>query len=176
MASSWTHAVGAIAVTSLLVPRATPSRIWVTMAVCAALPDLDAIGRPFGAGDIAWLGGHRAFTHSIPFALALGAVLCLTVLRAVSAFPTRLLLWLALSLALASHGVLDSLTAYGEGIQFWSPFSEARYRAPWPLLGDGIVRDTIAFIVFYGLASAIIMRSGLASPRFLNPGFLRAAG
>ena len=100
----------------------------------------------------------------------------MTVLRSVTGFSTRLLLWLALSLAIASHGALDSLTAYGEGIQFWSPVSEVRYRAPWLLLGDGIVRDTIAFIVFYGFATAVIMRRGLASPRLLNPGFLRAAG
>jgi len=32
----------------MLVPRATPSRAWIAIAVCAALPDLDAIGRPFG--------------------------------------------------------------------------------------------------------------------------------
>jgi inner membrane protein len=118
MASSWTHAVGAIAVASTLVPRATPSRAWIAIAVCAVVPDLDAIGRPFGAGDVAWLGGHRALTHSIPFAVALAAILCLTILRSVSGVTTRLLLCLALSLAIASHGLLDSLTTYGEGIQF----------------------------------------------------------
>jgi len=172
MASSWTHAVGAIAVTSLLVPRVTPSRTWPAIAVCAMLPDLDAIGRLFGAGDVAWLGGHRALTHSVPFAAALGAVLCLTILRSVSGVPARLLLWLALSLGIASHGVLDSLTAYGEGVQFWSPFTESRYRAPWPLLGDGIVRDTVAFVVFYAFAFAVITRRRLASPRLLNQRFL----
>jgi inner membrane protein len=161
MASSWTHAVGAIAVASLLVPRDPPPRTWFAIAVCAAVPDLDAVGRLFGAGDVAWLGGHRALTHSIPFAITLAAVLCLTILRSISGIASQLLLWLALSLAIASHGVLDSFTTYGEGIQFWAPFSDIRYRSPFPVLGDGIVRDTIAFVAFLAIARAVIKRRGL---------------
>jgi membrane-bound metal-dependent hydrolase YbcI (DUF457 family) len=84
------------------------------IAVCAAIPDIDAIGRLWGSGDLAFLGGHRALTHSIPFAAAFGAFVCLTILRSGSAFPS-VRLWFALSLGIASRGALDSLTTYGEG-------------------------------------------------------------
>jgi membrane-bound metal-dependent hydrolase YbcI (DUF457 family) len=147
----------------------------MVVALCAALPDIDAIGRPFGGGDVAWLGGHRALTHSLLFAAALSALLSVTVLRLASGVQPRLVLWLALTLAIASHGGLDSLTTYGEGIQFFAPFTDARYWSPWRLLGDGIVRDTIAFVVVYGVARAVILRRGLPLPRLLNPNFLRAA-
>ena len=42
--------------------------------MCAVIPDIDAIGRPFygAAGDLEWLGGHRGFTHSLTFAALLG--------------------------------------------------------------------------------------------------------
>jgi membrane-bound metal-dependent hydrolase YbcI (DUF457 family) len=110
MASSWTHAVGAIAIAAPIVPRTVPPRTWIVLALAAALPDVDAIGRPFGAGDVAWLGGHRALTHSIAFAAALSAVLSLSVLPLTSGIQARLVLWLALTLAIASHGGLDSLT------------------------------------------------------------------
>jgi membrane-bound metal-dependent hydrolase YbcI (DUF457 family) len=119
MASSWTHAVGAIAIAAPIVPRTVPPRIWIVVALAAALPDVDAIGRLFGAGDVAWLGGHRALSHSIAFAAALSALLSLSVLRLASGIQPRLLLWLALTLAIASHGGLDSLTPTGNEYSSW---------------------------------------------------------
>lgn len=174
MASSWTHAVTAVAIAATIVPTSVPRRVWVVVALCTVLPDVDAIGRPFGRGDVAWLGGHRALTHSLLFAATLSALVNVTVLRLSSGVQARLLLWLALTLAIASHGVLDSLTNYGEGIQFLAPFTGARYWSPWRLLGDGIARDSIAFVALFGLARTVIVRRGLPMPRALNPGFLRA--
>ena len=84
-------------------------------------------------------------------------------------------LWLALTLAIASHGVLDAFTTYGEGIQFLAPFTTVRYWSPWQPLGGGIVRDTVAFVVLWGMARTVIIRRGLPMPRLLNPAFLRAA-
>jgi len=173
MASSWTHAVGAIAVAAAILQKPVPPRIWLGVATCAVLPDIDAIGRPFGGGDIAWLGGHRALTHSVPFAAALSAFLCVVVLRVAPSIQPRLILWLALTLAIASHGALDSLTTYGEGIQFLAPFTSVRYWSPWRVLGGGIVRDTIAFVVLYVVARTVIIRRGLPLPWLLNPTFLR---
>ena len=175
MASSWTHAVGAVAIAATILPKDVPPRVWIVVALCAALPDIDAIGRPFGGGDVAWLGGHRALTHSLPFAAALAALLSVTVLRLSAGVQSRLVLWLALTLAIASHGVLDSLTTYGEGIQFLAPFTEVRHWSPWRLLGGGIVRDSIAFLALYGIAQAVIIRRGLPVPSLLNPRFRRAA-
>ena len=64
MPSSIAHASVAVLLIPVLgVNNVTPWLIGVT-AVAATLPDLDAIGRPFGHGDVEWLGGHRAVTHS----------------------------------------------------------------------------------------------------------------
>ena len=146
--------------------------MWLTLAITAAVPDVDAIGRLFGAGDIAWLGGHRALTHSLTFAAAAGLLLTLPAIRS-AAVSSAARLWIALSLAIASHGALDALTMYGEGIQFLAPWSTVRYWAPWRLLGDGIVRDSLAFIVFFAVARLTMIWRGLPLPRALNPRFLQ---
>ena len=64
----------AVALAAVLVPKPVPSRFWITVAVCAVLPDVDAIGRPFGWGDLEFLGGHRAFSHSLVFAASVSLV------------------------------------------------------------------------------------------------------
>ena len=48
---------------------------------------------------------------------------------------TRLQLMLTLGIALLSHGVLDALTTYSLGIEFFAPFSQERFRFPWTPLG-----------------------------------------
>jgi membrane-bound metal-dependent hydrolase YbcI (DUF457 family) len=125
---------------------------------------------------VAWLGGHRALTHSLTFAAGFGLVVSLSLRPAVAGSSAMFRAWLAAMLAIATHGVLDALTTYGEGIQFLAPVSEQRYWAPWRLLGGGIVRDSIAFALFYVAARAMIIRRNLPLPSVLNPQFLRAAG
>jgi len=174
VASTWTHAVAAIAVAAAIVPATTHKRVWLGVALAAAVPDLDYVRVPFGGDPLSWLGGHRAFTHSITFAALAGLVLVPMLRGSTRDAKGSALVWLGLSLAILSHGVLDSLTGYGEGIQFLSPWSDARYRAPWELLGHGIVRDAIAFGLFYFIAHATIRLRRLPMPRLLNPAFLRA--
>ena len=54
-----------------------------------------------------------------------------------------------------------------------APWSTVRYWAPWRLLGDGIVRDSLAFIVFFAVARLTMIWRGLPLPRALNPRFLQ---
>lgn len=134
MPSSVAHGLAAAALVSLAF-RGRPPRgaLWAA-AACAVLPDLDAIGRPFGRGDVAWLGGHRALTHSLAFAAALGtAVAALGFRRRPELAGRRRRLTLAAGLAAgtALHGALDALSTYGEGVQFLAPFSDLRVKAPW---------------------------------------------
>ena len=143
-------------------PKGMPRRVWLITAIAAVVPDIDAIGRPFGLGDLALFGGHRALTHSIALACAAALVLLLTALRE---SPEKLVAWFALALAIASHGGLDAMTSYGENVAFLAPFSDSRYRAPWLLLGDGIVRDTVAFVLLATAARAMIAIRGLPVPR-----------
>ncbi len=131
MPSSVGHAVAALAVCAALRPPAPRRRFWIAAAVCAVLPDLDAIGRPFGRGDIAWLGGHRALTHSLAFAALLAAAVVVVWFRSPHWDGRRVRLWAALTLGTASHGLLDALAVYGAGVMFLAPFSMRRFEAPW---------------------------------------------
>lgn len=92
----------------------------------AMLPDADVIafklGIPYSAP---W--GHRGATHSLVFAalVALGVTGLARLLR-LSPWRTGLLALLAV----ASHGLLDSLTDGGLGVALLWPFSNERFFAP----------------------------------------------
>lgn len=105
--------------------RVPPSLLFAGVVV-SILPDADVIA--FGTG-IAYehVLGHRGFTHSLAFAVALAGAIALIHRR--DAVPRhRAFLFLALSAA--SHGILDAFTNGGLGIAFLWPFTEARYFAP----------------------------------------------
>jgi inner membrane protein len=91
------------------------------------LPDVDVIGFAYGIryGD-AW--GHRGATHSLVFAVAVGAVVGLAAARfGRPAIKTAVLA----SLVLLSHAVLDTMTDGGLGCALFWPFDLTRYFAPW---------------------------------------------
>ena len=125
MASAISHP----AIVAALAPifGSLPRRALWCGAVCAVLPDVDAVGF--------WLGvpydhplGHRGLGHSVPFAAALAGVL------AAAAFPAgsrRGTIFFFLFLCTASHGLFDALTDGGLGVAFFAPFSNARYFFPW---------------------------------------------
>jgi inner membrane protein len=174
MASSWTHAVVAVAIAAPLVPITTRPRVWAAIAIAAILPDVDAIGRPFSHGDLEFLGGHRALTHSLTFAALVSSAIVAIWFRG-GRSRARLTLWLTIALAVASHSALDALVAYGEGIQFLAPWSVQRYASPWRPLGGGLVGDSLLFLVSYVVARYVLRRRGFALPRWLDPWFLRRA-
>lgn len=168
MPSSWTHAAFAITAAASLMPRDRPRWSWPSVAIAVVVLDVDALPRLWGGGDLMWLGGHRALTHSLPFALALGAVLTMALARD---FAPRV--WLALAAAIATHGALDALASYGEGVQFFAPFIDARYKSSWLPLGDGVVRDTVAFCLAYIVGRSIIRHRWQPAPRPWDPSLVR---
>jgi inner membrane protein len=109
-----------------------PARFWTWTAVCAVLPDVDVIAFSFGIpyGD---MFGHRGFTHSLFFAVVIGAVVTwrLSHLLHLSHPSYRLAVFLWFTAVTASHGLLDALTNGGRGIAFLAPFSDHRYFFPW---------------------------------------------
>jgi inner membrane protein len=105
-------------------PRWTSMAAWSALAM---LPDLDVIGFALGVpyGD-PW--GHRGATHSLTMAATLSIVMILIARR--RGYPLgRTALFT--SLALASHGILDTMTDGGLGCALLWPFSLTRYFAPW---------------------------------------------
>ncbi len=165
--------MAAIAITSALVAKPAPRHAWALAALGAVLPDVDAIGRPFGRGDLLVLGGHRALTHSLLFAAVFGLLAVMLLRRSDPTLGARL--WLCFFVAVASHGALDATTSYGEGIEFLAPWSSRRFWAPWHPLGRGILRDTLAFVLCCGVARIVTRRRGLDLPRVLTPRTRRTA-
>ena len=128
MPTIFTHPVVAIAAKPYLGECARRPAIWVTGAVLTILPDLDVIGFYYGI-PYGHVLGHRGLTHSLPFALVVGALVA-----AVAAYPARLSftpVWLYFAICLASHGLLDACSDGGSGVAFFAPFSDERYFFPF---------------------------------------------
>jgi len=130
LATPISHLAVPLALTTALGPDLVPPGLMVLALACAVLPDIDAVGL--------WLGipyahpfGHRGFTHSLPFSVALAGV-GYFLAPMVGAEP--LIAFLVLLICAASHGLLDGLTNGGLGIAFFSPFSHRRYFLPWRVI------------------------------------------
>jgi inner membrane protein len=133
MASAFTHAAAALALGTAVRAPGPPARFWVVGAVCAALPDVDAVGFWLGV-PYASMFGHRGFTHSFVFAALVAAGVALVFDWSRWAISRRAL-WAYVFLATASHPVLDAMTSGGLGVAFFAPFDGARYFFPWrPIL------------------------------------------
>src|SRR5262249_36064894 len=119
MPSIISHAVVATALGKVVQPKEVPWWYWALGAGLSMLPDADVIGFGFGVG-YGDLLGHRGLTHSVCFALVLAALTTLPFMAQDRIPPRRLFIFL--SLAIASHGVLDAMTNGGRGVAFLAPF------------------------------------------------------
>ncbi len=118
------------------------------LAFLAAAPDLDVIGFSF---DIPYSHplGHRGLSHSVFFAAALAAASWPLWRHRLSSGATRAAV--VCFVAIASHGLLDTLTDGGLGIGLWIPLDDGRYFAPWrPIEVSPLSVD--AFLSHRGLA------------------------
>jgi inner membrane protein len=70
MASVFSHAIAASAISSAFYRAGVPKRVWIMGIACSVLPDLDVIGFRFGI-HYSDFWGHRGFTHSLIFAVIL---------------------------------------------------------------------------------------------------------
>ena len=145
MPSSVAHGLAAVALGTVLYPEER-ARLYGVAAAGSVLLDVDAVGRPLGLGDIGWLGGHRAFTHSLTFAATLALAALAVACRGPHWHRRRLGAWAYLALAFALHGALDAFTTYGEGVMFLAPFSVWRYKASWQPL-HGLLPEMVAIWV-----------------------------
>ena len=107
-------------------------RLAATMVGCSLLsmlPDADVVGLSLGVPyGSTW--GHRGATHSLVFALIVGAVVALVALVARARRRSALRVGILATLVVASHGVLDTLTDGGRGCALLWPFDDTRYFAP----------------------------------------------
>lgn len=129
MASTIAHALVAASIGSTVLQRGTDSKIWILGMVLATVPDLDAIGRPFGAGDIDWLGGHRGLSHSLVVATLLALLAGLWVRRIQKDDGRSLRLFGLFFLPAAlSHSLIDCATRYGSGVALFAPLMNGRFK------------------------------------------------
>ncbi len=175
MASLFTHAFAAAALTAAFRPPPRPVRLWVCAVALSILPDIDAVGY--------WLGirydglfGHRGLAHSLLFAFCVGF---LTAAVGWRSRPPWLPSGLFLSSVMASHGILDALTDGGYGVAFFSPFDPTRYFFPWrplpvsPLGPEGFFGSRGAAILFAEILwvwfPLILLAAGMAGLRRASP-------
>lgn len=107
-----------------------PRRLLVAGIFASMLPDLDVLTFRFGVAYGSAFG-HRGFTHSLVFALAIalaGTAAC----GFFKATPVKSFLFLFA--AIASHGMLDAFTNGGHGVEFLWPFSTRRFFAAYQVI------------------------------------------
>ena len=126
MPTVFSHAAVPLALGLGLGRDAVPPRLLLAGVVASTVPDLDVLTFSWGVPYAAPLG-HRGFSHSLLFAVAL-ALLGAAAARALRAPPVRTFAFLFV--AGASHGALDTLTTGGLGVALLWPWSDRRLFAP----------------------------------------------
>lgn len=129
MPTIFTHAFVAAGLGRILTTGRQPARFWGLTALCAILPDFDAVTFRLGI-PYASMWGHRGFTHSLVFAALTGLLLAYLAWPRTAARP-RLPLALWFAAATATHPLLDMLTDGGLGVALLAPFSAERFFLPW---------------------------------------------
>ena len=126
MPTIFTHPAVSLALGVGLGRDTVSPRLMLAGVAASIVPDIDVVGFwrgvPYGS-----MLGHRGFTHSLVFAVALG-VAALAASRSLQS--TRLKAFVFVTLCAASHGLLDMLTNGGLGIAFFWPVTDARYFFP----------------------------------------------
>jgi inner membrane protein len=130
MASLFSHPAVPLAIGVALGSRIISPRLLLAGVVGCLLPDADVIAFRL---DVPYESAfaHRGFTHSIFFALWCGAA------AAVFARSLKSPRWIAfafVSIATASHGLLDAFTTGGSGIALLWPFGDERYFMPLQII------------------------------------------
>lgn len=103
-----------------------PPRLLVAGVMASILPDLDVLAFRFGV-DYGHAAGHRGMTHSLTFAVVLGA---LASLFAKYLNTSRGRSFAFVFMAAASHPLLDMLTNGGLGAALFWPVSDSRLFFP----------------------------------------------
>jgi inner membrane protein len=129
------------------------ARLLLAGVVASVLPDADVLIYRL---DIPYEHelGHRGASHSFFAAAVLGLAACLF---AKQLHSTRWTTFLFVTLACASHGLLDMLTNGGLGIACFWPFSDERYFFPNQI----IQVSTTDIRRFFGPAGITVLKSEL---------------
>ena len=156
MPTIFSHAAFALITTRAGFRKSATWPILATAAFCSIAPDFDvaafAFGIPYGS-----MFGHRGFTHSIAFAVLLGAISAIAYKIIAKPDTSLTRLFVLFSLATLSHPLLDMLTNGGLGVALFAPFSGERYFSPWrPMQVSPIGADFVSWRGIEVILSEII--------------------
>lgn len=130
MTTVLTHAIVGAALAPLAPADVPRKRLVFALVILSVLPDLDVLAFSL---DIPYddAFGHRGFTHSFAFALLVAWLVARFEFTSVVRYSrTWWHLFLILSGAMFSHGLLDALTNGGLGVGFLIPLSQERFFFP----------------------------------------------
>ncbi|HEY3173601.1 MAG TPA: metal-dependent hydrolase [Thermoanaerobaculia bacterium] len=140
-----THGIAGSVLARTLTERPAARAALLLGLIGGMLPDVDMF---FLNGRIAYLRGHRGWTHSfvlLPvFALVL-AVLAKVVYRFARHAPLGTLFLFA-AVGIVSHIFFDWITSFG--IMFWIPFSRRRYALDWVFILDPFFTGIVSLTLF----------------------------
>lgn len=150
MSTIVSHAAVPIALSACFPDGILSPEVVLLGVACSMIPELDAVGFAFGVryGD-PW--GHRGMTHSISFALCLGALSMAVLPGEHKSWPVFVFLFLS-SL---SHPVIDALTDGGLGVALFAPFSNKRYFFAWRPLAV----PPIGIYAFFSARGWLVLKS-----------------
>ena len=101
-------------------------RLLIAGMVASIAPDMDVTAFRFGIA-YSHAFGNRGFSHSLVFALMLAII---AALFAPELRTKRMIAFVFIFVATASHGLLDMFTNGGLGVALFWPFTDARYFFP----------------------------------------------
>jgi inner membrane protein len=128
MPTIMTHAAVGLGLGRVFTSRRLPPLFWVLCAALPMLPDADVLAFRLGIPYRSPFG-HRGFTHSLCFALAVSLVAAAGTFRR---FSVRLPdLWGFFFVVAVSHCVLDAMTNGGLGVASFWPWDDRRMFLPW---------------------------------------------
>ena len=124
MPTIMTHAIVPLAIAVAAGRMHISPKLALAGAGLAMLPDADVVGFAVGI-EYADPWGHRGATHAIAFAILVAGTITFVWREARSAGAFAFLVF-----AMASHGLLDTLTSGGLGAALLWPVSDVRIFAP----------------------------------------------
>ena len=153
MPTVFTHVAVPLACAVALGSKRVPPAMLAVGMVAAVAPDFDGLAFKLGI-EYGSLLGHRGFTHSLLFALALGVLGALAA-RLWRGKPWQGFVWVAL--CTLSHPLLDMATNGGAGVPLWWPLSGERLFWPW----RPVEVSPVSLSRFLSLRGASVLRSEL---------------
>jgi inner membrane protein len=126
MASVFGHVAAATAIGYAFFPKEVRPVTLIVAGFCAFAPDLDVLAFHFGVPySSEW--GHRGWTHSVTFSVALGVLGSWILQKSLS--WNKLTWWLVISTL--THPILDMMTNGGRGCAFGWPVWKDRIFLPF---------------------------------------------